>query len=515
MKHINKVFSLLLALVMVLSLTTTAFAAEGDNKIDIEITASDSGASVAGHTYNVYQIFTGVVAEDGKTLSDAVFGKNYKPAEFATPEAAMEFLKEKSGPEAAAYLESLVTGEPIAVLKDSNNHKAENLDAGYYLIVDVSTGLPQGEISSAYILQALEDVAIKSKHSAGPKVEKKIDDANDSVDLNDPDDDVPEIVWADSADHDIGDLISFKLEMTVPSSIEQFKTYKEAYRFVFHDKEEQGLTFQPSTVVVKVNGTAITSGYELVYPTTDGDTFDVVFADMTQISGIKAGDVVTVEYKSRLNESAILGQQGNVNTVYGEYSNLHRPEYPGRTPDDSVIAFTYKVVVNKIHQTGVDENNNPVYAPLTGAAFTLEKYIKETDKWIAIQQVETEPGTVFTFKGLDDGDYRLTETATPNGYNSIDPITFTVTAEHKVEWTTALERDDILTSLSGNVTTGEIKFTASNDLGTLSTDVVNESGLVLPETGGIGTTIFYIVGGLLTVGAVVLLVTKKRMGADA
>ena len=157
----------------------------------------------------------------------------------------------------------------------------------------------------------------------------------------------------------------------------------------------------------------------------------------------------------------------------------------------------------------------PVYAPLPDAAFTLEKYIKETDKWIAIQQVETEPGTTFTFTGLDDGDYRLTETATPDGYNSIDPITFTVTAEHKVEWTTGLERTDILTSLSGNVTTGEIKFTASENLGTLSTDVVNESGLVLPETGGIGTTIFYIVGGLLTVGAVVLLVTKKRMGADA
>ena len=513
MKHINKIFSLLLALVMVLSLTTTAFAAD-DNKITIEITNPDANTSVAGHTYNVYQIFTGVVAKDGKTLSDVAFGQNYAPAD-TTVEDAMATLSAMKGAEAAAYLETKIVGEPIAVLKDSNNHKAENLDAGYYLIIDVSTSLPQGEISSAYILQALEDVAIKSKHSAGPKVEKKIDDANDSVDLNNPDDDVPEIVWADSADHDIGDMIPFKLEMIVPSSFAQFKEYEEAYRFVFHDTEERGLTFQPDTVVVKIDGTVITSGYEVDTAPEDKHTFDVIFADLTAIESVKVGSKVTVEYKSRLNESAVLGQQGNVNTVYGEYSNLHRPEYPGRTPDDTVIAFTYKVVVNKVHQTGVDEEGKPVYEELEGAAFTLEKYIAQTGKWIAIQQVETEPGTTFTFTGLDDGDYRLTETATPDGYNSIDPITFTVTAAHEVEWTTDLERDDILTSLSGNVTTGEIKFTASNDLGTLSTDVVNESGLVLPETGGIGTTIFYIVGGLLTVGAVVLLVTKKRMGADA
>lgn len=507
MKHINKIFSLLLALVMVLSLTTTAFAAEGDNKITIEITASESGAAVTGHTYNVYQIFTGVVAADGKTLSDAKFGQNYAP-DGTTVETAMATLSAMNGAEAATYLQPLVTGNPVAVLNDGNNHKAEDLDAGYYLIIDVSTGLTAGEISSAYILQALQNVTIKSKHSAGPKVEKKIDDANDSTGLEN------EIVWADSADHDIGDLIPFKLEMTVPSSFDQFKEYKEAYRFVFHDTEERGLTFQPDTVVVKIDGTVITSGYKVETAPEDKHTFDVIFDNLTAIESVKVGSKVTVEYKSRLNESAILGQQGNVNTVYGEYSNLHRPEYPGRTPDDSVIAFTYKVVVNKVHQTGVDEEGKPVYAPLPGATFTLEKYIKETDKWIAIQQVETEPGTTFTFTGLDDGDYRLTETATPDGYNSIDPITFTVTAAHKVEWTTDLKRDGILTSLSGNVTTGKITFTASNDLGTLSTDVVNESGLILPETGGIGTTIFYVLGGVMMAGAVVLMVTKRRMNAE-
>ncbi len=478
-------------------MVTTAFAADEEDKIKIEITTSDSGASVTGHTYNVYQIFTGVVAEDGKTLSDAAFGKNYAPAG-TTVESAMAALDGMSGPEAAALLEAQLTNQdPFAVLNDANQHKVENVAPGYYLIVDVSTGLPAGEISSAYILQALEDVVIKSKHSAGPKVEKKIDDTNDSVDAEN------KINWQDSADHDIGDLIDFKLEMTVPSAFAQFKEYKEAYRFVFHDTEEKGLTFQPNSVVVKINGeTVLTTGYEVVTSPEDGDTFDVIFADMTKIDGLKVGDVVSVEYKSRLNENAVLGNQGNVNEVYGEFSNLHRPDYPGLTPKDFVIAFTYKVVVNK-----VDENEDP----LAGAAFTLEKYDAATGTWKALEQVETTAGTVFTFEGLDDGNYRLTETDTPDGYNSIDPIEFTVTADHNVEWTDEGARLTVLETLSGNVTTGEISFTATDDKSTLDTTVINEQGVILPETGGVGTTIFYILGGLLSVCAIVLLITKKRM----
>ena len=178
-------------------------------------------------------------------------------------------------------------------------------------------------------------------------------------------------------------------------------------------------------------------------------------------------------------------------------------------PKDTVIAFTYKVVVNK-----VDENKKP----LAGAEFTLEKYDAATQTWVAIKKVETEAGSVFTFKGLDDGNYRLTETVTPDGYNSIEPIEFTVTASHDIEWETQ-DRLEVLNSLTGDAETGdieveeinEIKFTPIENNEGLTTDVINQSGVLLPETGGIGTTIFYIVGGLLAVGAVILLVTKKRM----
>ena len=490
MKNLTKLFALALALIMVLGLATTASAAEGD--IEISITTSDSGASVEGHVYNVYQIFTGDVAKDGKTLTNAAFGANYKP-EGQTVDQAMEALSAKSAADAAAALDAAITGEPVAVLNDENGHKT-TVAPGYYLIVDVSENLKEGETSSAFILQVLEATEIKSKHTTGPKVVKKIDDTNDSVDATN------EIIWHDSADHDIGDAIPFKLEMTVPAIFNEFVKYGEAYKFVFHDKEEKGLTFQ-NDAKVYVNGDELTTGFEVVVNPTDGDTFDVIFADMTKIDGLKAGDTVTVLYHSVLNSNAIIGNKGNVNEVYGEYSNLHRPEYPGFTPKDTVIAFTYKVVVNK-----VDEEKKP----LAGAEFTLEKYNAATQTWVAISKVETEPGTVFTFNGLDDGNYRLTETKTPDGYNSIEPIEFTVTADHDTTWETQI-RTEVLNTLTGNVTTGMIEFTKSDDNGTLTSDVVNKSGVVLPETGGIGTTIFYIVGSLLAVAAVVLLVTKKRM----
>lgn len=119
-------------------------------------------------------------------------------------------------------------------------------------------------------------------------------------------------------------------------------------------------------------------------------------------------------------------------------------------------------------------------------------------------------------KGLDDGDYILTETKTPAQYNTIAPITFTVTAEHNIEWTTG-NRNDILTSLTGDAASGTITFspkTDDNNVQTgLETNVINKSGSTLPTTGGMGTTIFYVVGSILVLGAAILLITKKRMSA--
>ena len=255
-----------------------------------------------------------------------------------------------------------------------------------------------------------------------------------------------------------------------------------------------------------MDGTEITTGFEVVTEGLDDDcTFEVVFENLKDIDSVHAGSVITVEYESELNSNAVLGSAGNPNKMHLEFSNNPNDEQggeTGETPDDTVIVFTYKTVINK-----VDGENKP----LTGAEFTLEKKVKDDEAeggyhWETITVVKNEEGTTFTFSGLDDGDYRLTETTTPDGYNTIDPIEFTITAEHDI-----LSDNPALTSLNGNATTGEITFTSNTTDGSLTADVVNQSGATLPETGGMGTTLFYVIGGILVVGAGVLLITKKRM----
>lgn len=501
----KKFLSILMILALALSMGTMAFA-DGEATKTYNITVTNG----TGHTYNVYQIFTGDYnkeppTEDGYdgVLSNVAFGKNYAVAENETVKSELATLEGMSGAEAAAYLQGKLNSEsPIAVLNNENNYTTNQV-GGYYLIVDVTENLPEGDTTSAYIIQVVGDTNIASKHNT-VTVSKKVDDKNDSNVTED------KIEWHDSADHDIGDLIDFQLSATIGNEFDKFVEAKKAYKMTFHDTEEEGLTFKPDSVKVYIDGTEITSGYEVVSDPDDDCTFDIVFADLTKIADAKAGAVITVEYKSELNEEAIIGSKGNVNEVYGEFDNFYNPEQPVITPKDTVIVFTYKVVVNK-----VDKDMNK----LAGAEFTLEKKVLKTPEegetpavyeWMGIDVVEAKPDTTFTFKGLDDGDYRLTETVTPAGYNTIDPIEFTVTADHDIKWTTQ-ERTDILTSLTGDVATGELTFTADKAEGSLSADVINQKGVELPETGGVGTTLFYIFGGCLVLGAIVLMITKKRM----
>jgi len=188
------------------------------------------------------------------------------------------------------------------------------------------------------------------------------------------------------------------------------------------------------------------------------------------------------------------------NDVYqnciGNYENRGNDE-KGKTNPDSVIVFTYQTVVNKVDASG---------KPLTGAEFKLQKNVKGA--WTDIAAVKNNEGTVFTFRGLDDGEYKLVETAAPAGYNKIDDVTFTVSASHDVE-----SDNPQLNELTGNVTDGSIVFAADDAKSTLSTSVENRQGAVLPSTGGMGTTIFYILGALLVIGAGILFVTKRRMNA--
>lgn len=504
MKHMKKIASLLLALAMILSLAVTAYADEtpaGDDATGETYTITINNTNNA-HTYEAYQIFTGDlhIADGQKTLSNIKWGENASGKTVGDP-VGDEILTNFNTEKAISLVDFKSTPAGTSSFKDGV-YTISDLPAGYYLVKDKDNSLEGDDASyTSYILEIVEDSTVSPKSSA-PKLEKKVEDPNDSKESMSE--------WQDSADYDIGDDVRFRLTATLASNV---STYKGAYKIVFHDTLSNGLTYKNGSIEVYVDGTKITSLYD--DSCTDGHSLTITIPNVENV-GAGDGSVITVIYKATLNENATIGSAGNPNTVYLEYSNNPNWNGPadeepetGKTPEDKVIVFTYQVNVDKIHKTGTDEDGKPVYEELPGAGFTLFKLDGKTGAYVAVgKEITGEEMTTFAWKGLDDGDYKLEETTTPTGYNTIDPIFFTITAEHEV-----LSDNPQLTSLTGDVTSGEATFTADVTKGSLSTDVVNQAGVQLPETGGMGTTLFYVIGGVLVLAAVVLLVTKKRMGS--
>lgn len=490
MKKMKRLVALALSVVMVLAMSVFAFAAEGTGTYKIT-------APATSHQYEIYQIFTGDLS--GSTLSNVKWGANgTKTAGSAVDEATLNAL---TAVNTGSNKEILAVVEKYANLKSTpigtvTNESTYDAAAGYYLIKDKDNTVSGIDSYTTYLVKVAGNVTITPKADV-PSFKKKLKDKNDTEGTTSD--------WQDSADYDIGDDIPFKLEGKVASN---YADYKGKYYFAFHDIEEEGLSFNKNSVEVYVGENKIETGYEVVENPTDGCTFEVVFKNLKDISSVEAGSKIRVEYTSKLNDKAKLGKEGNVNKAKLEFSNNPNEEQKGEdkpgtgeTPWDNVIVFTYQVVVDKYAES---ENGQK----LPGAEFTLQKVLKDGSKE-TVKVVKSDDGTSFTFKGLDDGKYILTETKTPNEYNSIDPIEFTVNADHTITWESQ-ERTDILTSLTGTATDGKITFTANTDKSELATKVVNKKGSTLPSTGGIGTTIFYVVGAILMVGAAVLLITKRR-----
>lgn len=495
MKKIKKVMALLLSLVMVLAMSVVAFADDATKTISVK--PDDT------HTYEVYQIFTGDLS--GTTLSNVKWGINGSK----TGTVSDADLKQLTDVNIKSYADQMAAIKPFVNFGSnpigtvSAGHPCQ-VASGYYLIKDKGSADMSQDTYSAYIVSVVKDIEVETKKDI-PTFEKKIKDTNDTT---------GEISgWQDSADYDIGDEVPFRLQGTVASD---YAKYTGKYYFAFHDTEEPGLTFDKDSVKAYVENEGAkrteisTDKYTIVYPGTDGHTFDVIFADLKQVGGVKAGSKIAVEYTSELNEHAVIGNYGNENTAHLEFSNNPNEEQngtTGKTPDDTVIVFTYKVVANKY-----DENNNL----LKGAAFKLEKKIGPEYEPVGLVNATETAGkytivdptkTSFEWIGVDDGEYRLTEIITPGGYNTIAPIEFTVTATHQTAFNFGV-RTEVLKELNG----GD-EFTGDVSTGQLTTDVVNKKGSSLPSTGGMGTTIFYVVGSILVLGAAILLITKKRMSA--
>ena len=488
MKHTKKLASLLLALVMVFALATTAFAAENT-------TISPPEGST--RTYDVYQIFTGDLYEG--VLSNIKWGKNGTGTEGTavdqTTLAALAAVNGKSDTEKLTEIQKYVKLDSEKFGTVSNGNPL-TVPTGYYLIKD-NGPVNDGEAYSLYVVQVVGPTTISPKVGTTTS-DKKVKDTNDSAANSTTD-------WQDSADYDIGDAVPFKLSATIA---QDYANYTHGYKLTFHDKEDAGLSFNKNSVKVYVDGTLITTGYEVVTEgLTDGCTFEVRFANLKDIASVKAGSIISVEYPSTLNNQAVIGSTGNKNTSHVSYTNNPNDEQTGeggKTPDDVVIVFTYKTIVNKVTK---NPNYDPTvegseeYIPLKGAGFTLYKKNASGAYEAVGSELKGEDMTTFTWSGLDDGDYKLVETTTPSRYNTIPDIEFTITATHDVT-----SDNPTLISLSG----GD-KFTGVISTGVVSANIENQAGAQLPSTGGMGTTIFYVLGSVLVIGAAVLLVTKKRM----
>ncbi|NHM14650.1 isopeptide-forming domain-containing fimbrial protein [Xiamenia xianingshaonis] len=530
---------------VVMAMTMCVGVAFADTTCSITVNTTEPG-----HTYKAYQVFKGTLSKDKNTLSNVewgdgvdqtkvVDGKNLKAAvqeiSVGTGDNAVSFagcdtpakVAEKLGANQTAagktdndvvdafakvvakYLSSPQQTASVAPEAATASYVLSGLQPGYYIVTDdVANGSNLAE--SKYLVQLTNNVNMNPKADK-PTVEKKVQEFNDTAG--------GEGVWQDAADYDGADTIKFQLKGTVPSRIADYSTYK----YVFTDTLSKGLDVDLDSVKVyvttedSVGSTAPLSNannacYTVSSVTTDeasgNKTFTITFTDLKKVPGVAAGANVFVQYDATFNENVAYGSAGNLNTVNLEYSNNPNGEGTGKTPDDKVIVFTFKATVDK-----VDKDSQP----LKGAGFTLYKQTPKSDsatgekEWTRVgDELKGQEMTKFEFKGLDSGIYKLEETTVPDGYNRAAAIEFEVRASYD-----ALGDDPRFTELKiyKPGTDTEIAEFEIDSAKNASINITNLAGSVLPSTGGIGTTIFYVVGACLVVIAGVALVAKRRAAA--
>lgn len=440
---------------------------------------------------------------------------------------------------------------------------------GYYLVKDKDGSLNDKDDSyTRYILNVVDNVNVNPKGTY-PEVEKKIkENVKNTGSQYTMGKYTAPTQYNDVADWNIKDVVPFELIGTMPENIGDYT----GYYYKFTDTLSKGFTVDSNSfeIVVHVydenNGETkykldgITPEVAAVAAGTTGDyvdgktitvTIDNLKSDLTyytwDATGSKWSDtttngkiaidkntIVTVDYTATLNEDAVIGLDGNPNKVDLTYSNNPNKsgngenDNTGKTPEETVVAFTYELDVTKYLG---DKNKLADDKEGTKAGFKLSN---ADGKWATVEnmkitgwvdsedkatQVETAADGTFKFIGLDDGTYTLYETKTPAGYNTMAPLTLKITAGtvQCQDYMESEEHDapnEVLTSLQLKVGEANPVNGTTSD-GIVETEIINQKGSSLPSTGGIGTTMFYVGGGVLVAGAGVLLITKKRAKKDA
>lgn len=531
-KAIKKLLAALLAVAMVCAMAIPAFAFESwETEEDLN----------KNHDYIAFQIFKGVISKDNPTLYGVDWGQHIIDHDDFLEELRKAdrigplFANAKSVPDVLAVISTWDDSDDDSIafarfvchyLYSKGDPKSSIVggggaikipEPGYYLIVD-NIDFSNGDYYHAYnsfllvndTQQGEYNVIINHK-VVKPTVEKKVYD-NDNNDISSAGG------WGSSADHAINEKFQFQLIAKLPASKDNGRAYDyyDKYTVCFNDTLSAGITFDNLDTVKIANVDGDNSKEITNYKFDDTDLHEAGHPTSFKLSiddvktcaaaaglNLNDGATITVTYTAHLNDKAYVntgsGSTENKNSVQLKYSNNPRPgEYWGTTPKSEVYVYTYQLNNTKYRDDAKEGNE------LAGAGFKLysdaecnnevglyqegEFYypIKDATGKKAVEMISGENGQ-FNVKGLDAGTYYLKETITPAGYDTCGVTPVTIKADH-----------------SGN---DHVNLEGSN------LTIVNKKagGITLPSTGGIGTTIFYVVGGGLMVAAIVLLVTKKRM----
>lgn len=490
MKYMKKLMALLAALTLALAMAVPAFAESGTASSTGKITIDNA---VTGTTYKAYRIFDlesydtdknaysyklNTKWKDFPKYSTTIDGNAVRAADFFSVNSA-DYIEWKDAQKDAgadfAKLAKAFAGENNIECDETETATDTtvtftDLTLGYYL-VDTSLG------SLCSLNTTAPSVTIKEKNS-DTTIEKKIVITGDEK--------------VDSNSAGIGDTVNFSITITVKDG--------DPKGYVLHDKLS-GLTFDPASLKVVRGGTALTLGtdYTLVTTPADGDSFDVKFTEDI----LKTNDVVVVTYSATVAKDAAIAGAGNTNKAKLEYNGKHSTE-------EETTTYVWKL---NVHKYALDSTNHEV--ALSGAKFVLyrmdsgaKKYATLTgDKiagWVTNKgdatTLETSGEGDILIEGLNVGTYYLEETEAPAGYNKLaEPIEVEITATTSV------------TSVSETVRYKNLSEPSYKTATDATVKVLNKAGTQLPSTGGIGTTLFYVIGGGLMAVAAVLLVAKKRM----
>lgn len=561
MHKLKKPFALLLALALIFSFGITAYAAEQKGSITIH---EAGGVSVAGKTFQAYKVLDlNLVGNDGYVYTVPAELKSFYAGYFYLSEDLGDFdyqvtqkiavltgddLFAFAADVLAAAKEANITPASVTGQEGDTSVKFTDLPLGYYVVEDTAETTP---VSALVLTSTNPNVEVNIKADL-PVVDKKIVEGQDKVETNNA---------------AVGDMVSYEVTSKVPDMTGYTKYY-----FVLKDTMSPGLTFNQDVAITIGNQTLTEdTDFTVTAKATDSGTeIEIVFKNFISYQDQK-GAAITVTYSATINENAVIGAVGNPNYVKLQYSNNpnkvvggdpDNPDKPidpvGETPEEEVRTYVtglklikvdpegnrltgaeFTITGNKLNKVLVrkdvyTQDENGSYWRLMDGTYTTQdpltegvdqskyenvtvKYAKNSVTEVKATKENVEATAVIgndgvlRFDGLAAGDYEITEIRSPAGYNLLEkPFMITI------GWTAPENASDPCTWTVSD-TEAEVGYPSSLESGAQIVDgciqiqVENKSGTQLPETGGMGTTLFYIVGGLLMTTAVVLLITKKKL----